>query len=470
MNLLSSRLNTSKSEPSLRQAIGPVFSVLLAQAVFIGVSAFVGRLTSPLISLIILAIVGLVGLLVLYATCGRRLFGKPALLIIGIAFLIRLGVGCTHYLTLMEPEYFSNPGSFEYLWDYQWYHESLLKVSGIWQSDGFLAPLPEKYWVENKNAVLLAYCSMGYYFSGEFPLTMAVWNSLHSIYTAFLIGALALHLGANRRQALFALAFLAFQPFGIISSMMVRDFIGQTWLAIAVYLIIVLIKWRALWAVAIPVASLLAMSLRQPYLIIILLGAGFVMVLKNNRQIGVRVAVFTTIAVFVASSQLGALLGGLSVGRFLEGDTFSIGRLLAIPIRLIRGVFGPFPWFQVFDDPAPTGIDFMPVDFLQVVFNLALLLVVVPRIWRRFSLNQTVNLAVPFGIMLYLTGALATGVHQTYISVGMIFLLPEACRASSIVWFKSFGYSIAFFLLANGAYWISGLKGSGLFQDIGGGY
>lgn len=470
MKFLSISPNIAKLQPSLVQTISPVVSVILAQALFIGALAIVGRISSPLISLVTLGSIGFGCLWALHASCGRLLFGKQAFWIIGIAFLTRLGVGSTHYITVINPEYFSNPDVFVYLWDFQWFHESLQFVSSHWHSDGLLAPLPEKYWVNNKNALLLAYCAIGYYFSGDFALTVAVWNSLHSVYTAFIVAALAGHLGANRQQRRFVLAFLAFQPFGMISSMMARDYVGQTWLAIAVYLLIALINWRVIWLLSIPLAGLLAISVRQPYLIIILMGSGYVYLFQKKVVISGRILLLLTVLGVILFSGLWVTLGDISLGRFSEKDAYGASRILLLPFRLLRAVIGPFPWFQVFDDPPPPGVEFMPIEFLQVIFNLSLLLVAVPRIWRRFKKYNTVNLAVPFGILLFISGAFATGVHLTYITIGLIFLLPEASSAKPTVWCRCFLYSTAFFILANEVYWILGLKGSGILRDASGGY
>jgi hypothetical protein len=471
MKSFTGQSNLQVHQSSLVGAIAPILFLLITQLVFMVGASLIGRSHTPLESLIYLTLVGVCCLLILSFLSRGSLFGFRILPILGIAFVLRIAVGTWHYLTFFDPGYFEGPKPYSFLWDFEWFNENLVLVSNIWNSEGLFASLPTAYWAENKNPILTAYTAIGYYASGTNILTIAVWNSLHVIYTAYLIGALSSNLGASRRQSLFAMALVAFQPFGIISSTLARDFVGQTWLAIGVYLVIVLIKWRLLWLLAIPVACALAMSVRQPYLAVILSGSVIGFILHRKQSFGSKglfVLVFTTIILITG---LGDFVFNAAFGRFIDNQILvDTNRILLMPFRILRGLMGPFPWFQVFRENPPTGVEIMPIDFLQAIFNLTIYILVVPRLWKTLRLKKTIDTASLFALLFFLGGCWSIGIHMSYASIGIVFFLPFACRASVPVWCKSVAYSAAFFVVANFGYWAFDLVGKGLLQGLSGGY
>jgi hypothetical protein len=412
------------------------------------------------------SLAGALGIVVFWGLGLRAAFGSAALWILLASYGLRCLLGIAHYLLWMNPGYFNNPAAFTYHWDFEWMHESLVLVSDHWRTASLLAPLPDSFWEENKNAYLMIYNGLLYYLTGPHSLNIAPWNSLHNTYTAALVGSLALHLGSTRRQAILALGVVAFQPFLILTDVMARDTVGQTGLAIAVYLLVTTRAKPALWALFLPLAAFLGYCDRQPYALVVVAAAGLVLATQAKAS-----PVFTVILA------LGVLLSFMLTPVFSDLITASLGwyqdmggfyayRSRLFPLLLLRAVMGAFPWFQIFDDPPPIGYEFMVPDFLQAVANLALLYLALPRLWAFWKATGTIDPAAVFGLLLFLTGCIAVGVHMTYVSAGMIFLVPAACRCELAAWWRALRYSFVFFILANGLYYVLSLKGHGIIQSI----
>ncbi|MBM4026927.1 MAG: hypothetical protein FJ280_16230 [Planctomycetes bacterium] len=385
------------------------------------------------------------------------------MLILVSAYLLRCGIGIGHYLYFFTPNYFDDPSFFAYLWDYQWMHESMILVHDTWLRQGFLTPLPESFWELSKNATLMAYNGLLYYLTGINTLNLAPWNSLHSMYTAAIVGMLALKLGCRRDQAVIALALAAFQPFGMISSTFARDFVGQSWVALAVLLVIATAHRPTLWAVVLPAAGFLAYCQRQPYLAIIIVGTVLTWLFGRRQQRSNALylwAVLIAIGAFVAREGL----LGLAFARFEGVGAYGVQRLFVLPFLMLRGIMGPFPWSQVFDDVP--GWEFMPVDFLQHVLNLAVMVCALPVAYRLWRQDLRMDAGFIFWVMFWMSGVIATGVHSGYVSIGMVFLYPLAAQAGHAKLRSALLVSILFFGACNSLYWLAGLKGSKIIMSI----
>jgi hypothetical protein len=441
--------------------------VVVGHLAVIGLMALMGELRSAFASLILSTLIGLVGIYVVYHIGLRRVLGSAGLYVLVTAYLFRVGVGVVHYLAVMDPEYFAQPSAFTYIWDYEWMHVSMVMVSDTWRAGGFFTSLPQEYWLENKNPVLLIYGSLVYYLNGVCALNVAPWNSLHTIYTACLVAGLAYYGGANRRHTLLALGVAAFEPFGIISSVMWRDSMGQLWVVLGVYLVIITRHRPWICLPMIVLASALAYSQRTAYVSIIVIGSAIILILlKRMRgsmgllmQIGALGGAFLVFRVFG-----GAFSDALSVGTLTGDGQLSFSRVSMFGLLGLRAIMGPFPWFHILNKPS--GFEFMPTEFAQVVVNLAIFITIIPMLLRQ-PFRQSENApATVFGLLLFASGTIAFGVHTGYVSIGMVLLVPLACRAGGRVFSRNLLLSFGGFCVANILYAASGLYGSGSIQGI----
>lgn len=403
----------------------------------------------------------LAGLLVFSALYVKRAFGKKAVYIICAAFLLKVFVGIWHYLSFFDPDYFRGLNGYSYFLDFEWMHRKMMLAADYWREEGF-SQLPASFYLGNKNPFLLAYNGVLYFLSGNNHLNIAPWNALHSIYVAILIGGLALRLGATKKQATFALALAAFQPFGFISNIMWRDSAGQAWLVLGVFMIIITENKKYLWPIILPLACFLAWSQRQPYLLV-MLGLAAYMLAGAYREKGKGWLILGCFATAAACFVFLPDILGMALGRF-QGTQQLVVSPFTFPLRILRALAGPFPWYQVF--MGVDGVEYMPLDFLQAVYNLALIWLSVPLVKKMWIDSGQIELGFLVCAMVFLSAAQAVGVHLGYVSIGMVFLIPIISSLSPAKWYRTFYLCFVGFLIANLGYAVLGFAGSGLVMGI----
>lgn len=438
-----------------------VKAILLSISSVLLIMWFCGYELTRLQSLLSVAGASFAGVFVVSSVYVEKAFGKKAARILYLAFGLKVCVGVWHFLYFIDPDYFITTGGFKYLWDYQWMHETMQSAAGYWRQHG-PSLLPKSYFIGNKNPFLIAYNGILYYLGGEHSLNISPWNALHSLYVAVLVGALALQAGATQIQARLALTLAAFQPFGFISNVMWRDSVGQLWLVLAAYLLISTQEKKHLWIIILPISCFLAWSLRQPYLLLVLALAAYMSLsaIYQSKKKGLVVA-----SLFVLAMTCAFFLPTffeLALGRFVGTHQITVNFLL-FPLRIARALAGPFPWYQVF--MGVNGVEYMPPDFLQAVYNLSLIAVALPLARKKWRESKSMDPAFLFCALIFVSAAQAVGVHISYVSTGMVLLLPLACQASHRKWVPTFFVCFYFFFLANILYWALGLSGSGILMN-----
>jgi len=434
--------------------------LLLAHAAVLIPMRFFGYELSRYWSLLSVTGAAFAGLLVFSAVYIGRAFGKKAVYILCLAFALKVGLGVWHYLFFMDADYFTTMNAFSYFHDFEWMNNKMQAAADFWREEGF-SPLPATFYFGNKNPFLLAYNGVLYFLSGNNHLNISPWNALHSIYVAILVGALALQAGATKTQARFALAIAAFQPFGFISNLMWRDSVGQFWLVLGAYLLIATREKKWWWVLTLPAAGFFAWSVRQPYLLLLIALAAYMLASAYRSKMNMWLILLFFGAIAVGLNVLPAVMG-LALDRFQGTSQLSFDFFL-FPLRIVRAIAGPFPWFQLF--MGVDGAEYMPVDFIQAVYNLALIILVVPiaiKKWKETGLDPSFVLSA----LLFITAAQAVGVHISYVSIGMVLLLPLVCRVPTAKWHKTFFLCLLGFIIANTAYWLLGLAGSGVVQGL----
>jgi hypothetical protein len=447
------------------QAVVPkslFLSLLVGHGTVLLLMSMFGYDLSRLQSLLSVSFAAFCGLTVLFVLYARKAFGNTAILIMLSAFILKVMVGVFHSLHFFDPDYFNNTAGFEYFKDYMWMEGKMRDASDYWRQDG-LSLLPITWYANTKNLFILAYNGLLYYLSGENYINISPWNALHSLYVAIIVGALALEAGATKVQSRFALALAAFQPFGFISNIMWRDSVGQFWMLLGVYLLIVTRDKKYLWVIALPVACFLAYSQREPYLLVTLTVASYLLLssvfqekLKLRTKVAIAILLLATLWFLPQYSTL-------AFDRYGSGGQLSFAPL-QFPLRILRALAGPFPWFQIF--MGVDGAEFMLPDFLQAVYNLTLLILVIPLAFKMWKDSKRIEPCMLFALLLYVMAIQATGVHIAYLSIGIVLLIPMVCQVSAARWLRTFSACFYCFLFANILYWILGLSGSGIIMNI----
>lgn len=335
-------------------------------------------------------------------------------------FSLRVIIGVLHYVVVMDSSYFiSNAPEFNYLWDYEWLLYWMTRLSEEWVELGF-GYLPTSWFLE-KNTGLMPYFSLLFYLGdNKHFLNLAVLNSFHNLLVAILVSRLAFYnLGHSYTKSVFIIALL--HPFGIFSSILWRDSVGQFFLFSGALMIF---QYRGSLAGALKplVGIAMIMMLRNIYIFVGLLLFGIQIWFFSKGKYFLRILIIGLIGILsiylsgfvmlVIESIKGLDPGSLTLGK-------SIGGFIA---GLAKGLIGPFPWTQMLDANI-TGREFLLSDIFQAIFTQTILLMFVVACLKRKVLFTYVNTCIMiFTFSIMFMGLLSYG-HVAYVSVPSLLLL-----------------------------------------------
>jgi hypothetical protein len=439
-----------------------IFRCVACVAAFLATGYLFGT-DSRLASLVGLWFGGLIGIALLCFQ-NNRLSGTGFAFWAYLAFTIRMALGIWHNLTFLDPKYFSEPTQLQYIWDFKWMDYSMKTLTEHWLEMGFSPFFPDRFLEENKNAYLFPYLSQLYYWtSSDFHLNITAWNSLHTVLTGFIFHLLAQLWRLSSELSKLILLAVLFEPFGIFTNVFFRDTTGLFFVAMSALLVTFTGSNPTRFTFLTPLAAASAYLLRPPYLLISL--AASVLDFMLNRS-GNRAANFSFIAVIVLPF---AFLLGLTdlvadTGLSRHAGQFNPDNILRLPFRIVRALTGPFPWTQYFKEVP--GWEFQPFEYIQAVFNLTVLWIAAPELYKMLRTRKPQTFVPIYGLFYFISGAIAPAVHLGYVSVGipfLIFAFPDKPGIGGVFTRRLF-VVFAIFILLNWLYTILGLTGSGLLR------
>jgi hypothetical protein len=369
-----------------------------------------------------------------------------------IFFLIRLTIGIAHYLFFLEPDYFRHSSSdFSYLEEYMWLFDSMdmfaAGTAGTADADTVAG-----YAEQNKNYEMIYIMSFLFYFGGVKSLTIATFNSLVTVYAAFLVYLISLKINENSRNAMFCFLIVLLQPFEMITSILSRDTFGQMLVFYSVFLLVFFFSSNGLFKIAIiGFASWISSLVREVYFLIpLIVGFGTNMVysviynFRNFKKSNLIAFIFALIGLVA----LTPILIDTFLGRFLNIDFLS--KFFQLPVSFIYSVVGPFPWTQVLYQV--TGYEYHIPGYLTSVFNLTLFLsLLIFLVNNRPSRLQFMILLI-FSLF-YLSGILVYGgKHTVYYSLAIPLLALFDSKSRIFIFFTRFIMVFIFFLILNFIY------------------
>jgi hypothetical protein len=341
---------------------------------------------------------------------------------------------------------------------------SMRILSDHWLYKGFSPLFPPRFLEENKNAYLFPYLSQLYYWtSSDFYLNITAWNSIHTTMTGFVFILLARLSGLSSQLAKLTMLAVLFEPFGIFTNVFFRDTTGLFFISLSA-LAIALIGSNPVRLVFLgPLAGISAYLLRTPYLLIGLVTSAIGFILGRSGDRSAKLSFLLIVVVpFALILGLNELVADAGLSR--HTGQFSIGSLLRLPFRLVRALTGPFPWSQYFDE-AP-GWEFQPFEYLQAVFNMSILSIAIPELYRRYRVGQPLPVLPIYGLIYFLSGAIAPAVHIGYVSIGiplLIFAFPDKEGIGGL-FLRRFALVLLAFIFLNWLYVTLGLTGSGILR------
>ena len=291
-----------------------------------------------------------------------------------------------------------------------------------------------------------------FYFGGVKALSVATFNSLVTVYAAFLIYFISLKINENSRNAIFCFLIVLLQPFEMITSILSRDTFGQMLVLYSVFLLVFFFSSNGLFKIVIiGFASWVSSLVREVYFLIpLIVGIGTNIVysviynFRNFKKSNLIAFIFALIGLVA----LTPILIEIFLGRFLNVDFLS--KIIALPVSFIYSVVGPFPWTQVLYQV--TGYEYHIPGYLTSVFNLTLFLsLLIFLVNIRPSRSQFMILLI-FSLF-YLSGILVYGgKHTVYYSIAIPLLALFDSNSRIFIFFSRFIMVFIFFLILNFIY------------------
>lgn len=386
------------------------------------------------------------------------------LLLLVAAYVLRLLVGIWVYLDEKDGDYFSGNGSYQYHaldHEFYWTYKHATQAADILSRESGKVSVISRRDDKNLNIHLWmgSFLAVG---GSRHALDLAPFNAFHHLFAGILMISLALACGYPLRIAFLSGALTAWIPWAFAASVMWRDSVGFAWMVLSVAIICLgrELPFVAGLLVAMP-AAYLAWSDRSPYFLAAIL-ITLLSVLWDRPNLlpegpwKLAKRIFTATLLAVGVLLLWHYISAVSFeGHELQASGESLShRLLVSPLLVLRALAGPFPWF--FEENSGLRL----FDYLFHVMQLGVFLICVTN-FRRIGFNLLTYSAAIFWTLGFMGG----GVHTAYLAVAYPFVLPSVLNTGASLP-RYLLISGALFVVANTAYILSGLSGSGLIMNL----
>lgn len=394
-----------------------IFFVALLSIIFFNIW---GNKNTPLSSFISISVIFL---LITVFLAGILLKSREWILFFVLAYLIKLSIGFFHYLYFIDPLYFLSKGNKVYLTrENAGVFSEILNQAHEKIKNGLL--YYSSIGRSGSHSEILNFISIPFIYSGDYILTLAPINTFFSILTSINILIISkFKLGFENKKLKYIAILTAYFPMTLISSLIYRDIVGIALMSIGLLLIILSKRFITQFLMVIIAAYLFYLH-RTVYPVILLI-AFIVNILINPQykqtkfdlyyKIGIIILIISLMPFFLnlsnTKSNLWWLKGALNVNP------------LVIPIKIVVGLIGPFPWTQFLSYKTIPINAYQLEDYLQGVFNITFIISILIRSRRYFRKTQ-LNILNITGLILIITGLANVGMFITYVSVGFIFLVP----------------------------------------------
>lgn len=331
-----------------------------------------------------------------------------------VAYIIQIVLGLVHYLTFIDPNYFYGNGNVKMDFHDEM-EQTFMCVQNLVEfkkSNGLFNSDDPSWWVAHK--YIWNIISIPLYF------TSVKWMNLGPISTFFLLfGSMNLIVISKyqnyNNDIIKKIKYItAYFPAFILNDSFTRDPSGIGLISIGLVLY-VLSKNNLQRIIAVTLAVYFCFVQRTMYPVAFVAAFGFAYIfnIKNSYGKFFCLAIVLPITLF--------LYGNL---ESLEGDSYSSGYLnqasfLFLPIKIVFGFIGPFPWTGFLNHPI---FSYQLADHFQGVLQLGMLLCIISNF--RVNAFKNNDIVLWFGILLLFSGILTTYMHISYIAFGVFFILP----------------------------------------------
>ena len=342
---------------------------------------------------------------------------KRLLFFFGIAFIIKLGIGVWHYVTFIDPNYFSSAGESNFLHhEYQAVFQFLRDTAYEKEQMGLLHFKNDGYITHQE---ILSIIAIPFYFFGVKMLGIAPINTFFSLFAAMNVFLISNRFFVDFKKRSFFLILMAYFPATLLTDLFFRDIVG--WSVMSLGLAMMYISKTTLEKF---VSMLLAIPLfylqRNGYAVIpiLMLFADFVFFSKQKNIIIIILSIIATIVLIPIAYDF---VANEATDSYLEGATK--WPIYLLPIKIIFGLIGPFPWTNFLLYDKIPEVSFYLGDYIMAIFNISILMCLL-KVGRKSINRNTTDMTFVLGIILLMMGIMNEYMHMTYISIGVFFLVP----------------------------------------------
>lgn len=337
-----------------------------------------------------------------------------------VAFIIQIIVGLSHYLLFVDSDYFQTKGtgSIHFQAEYLSVFNAIDRLNDLRDESGLLSFMDQKVF-EVAHAEIWHLISFPFYFLQHKWLNYAPLNTFSCILASINIVFWYRHNYDYNDDAHDSLLFwTAYFPTFFLNGMLWRDAFGICVISVG----LILIGLSSTFAEKIFSFFVLGVSAflqRTTYLLFAGVSS-FWSYLRSTKSTIMKFLYFIvgTIILF----ELYKITDSANGSEYNSGYVNTMS-FFALPIKIIFGMIGPFPWTNFYKsvlvDPAYA---WQLQDFAMGTFQLGFLFTIITQ-WKKISF-QNIDAVTIMGLGIMLSGFVSRQMHIGYISEGLYFTLP----------------------------------------------
>lgn len=349
-----------------------------------------------------------------------------------VIFLFKLVLSVSHYLIFIDPEYFHGNGSFPSSFWYE-YHSVFNQVSdavkGKIDHDSVFYFDQESF--DATHSEIWNLISIPLFYLGSYVLTITPINIFFSTLLSINFVFIAKNILFLDKVKVTAIAWTsALFPMFLLADNFYRDQIGMGLLSVGLTLYLAANDTLIQKIISIALLLYFSFILRTVYPAIFLLSLViyYVFMERRNRKYLLLILPLILILLFYTANEI------LQDKEYVSGYIAPSGWLF-LPIKIVLGVIGPFPWTQFVLYKVDAAISYQLADYILGIFQLSYLTLLIQKAKYLFK-SRNIDVLTLFGFGIALSGIITTFMHIGYIAEGLVLTLPWFFSIISFVDFK----------------------------------
>lgn len=377
----------------------------------------------------------------------NMLLGKEYIKFYSIAFFVQLLIGLVHYLGLIAPNYFMSDGRpVELFWgEYHSVYDSVDQLVNSRANNSFIYFDSSEWNVTHGD--IWRIITIPFTFLENKWLNYSPFNVFSSLlasanlilaYNYLAPNNTAINTSSTRKLFQFAVVYF---PLFLLNDTLWRDAFGVALISIGLILTLLSTSFNKK-IISLIILVYVSYLLRNVYVVIV----GFVFaqqVIKTRKA-----STFLYIPIVIVTFFLIILFYQSKTSEEYAGMYVNQMSILALPLKIVMGVIGPFPWTQFMMTFAGRVQNaYQLSDYILGVFQFGFLIAIISE-WKHISFRNLDCITI-MGFGVALSGFISNAMHIGYIAEGVFFTLPWFFLQVGTKYKKYFRTSFLLLLLLN---------------------